>query len=110
MQGSNIISAIHHLKLSKEFMQDFSREHPGSKGAKLFEGYTKKIDWILQDVLTTPGLSGVKDAIRVEINSDAFSFPVITEKIALLNPGQRGAIEEVIENLLSGKMEIKNVD
>ena len=38
MTGSNIISAIHSLKIAQEHFADFRREYPTSAGAKLFKG------------------------------------------------------------------------
>ena len=45
-RGANIISAIQNLKMAQEQFQDFIREFPESQGSKLFNGYSKKIDWI----------------------------------------------------------------
>lgn len=107
MEGSNIVSAIHHLKLSAEHFEDFKRQHPGSKGAKLFEGYIKRIEWIFKDLVSHPFLDqDVRDGIKREINSDVFTVPAIAEKIALLNPMQRELIEIALEEILAGKLTI----
>jgi hypothetical protein len=43
MNGSNIISAIHHLKMAQEYYEDFIREYPDSAGSRLFKSYVNKI-------------------------------------------------------------------
>lgn len=103
--GSNIISAIHFLKMSKEHFEDFRRQHPGTKGSNLVEIYIRKIDWIINDLKTNPSLpEKVIDGVKIEWNSDVFAVQSINEKIALLNPDQRAIIEHVIEKTLSGEI------
>jgi hypothetical protein len=110
MKGSNIISAIHSLKMAQEHFADFKREHPSSEGARLFNNYAKKIDWILLDFLTHPYLGDeVREGVKKEINSDVFAVPAITEKVSLLNPAQREMIESLIDAALAGE-EFKIID
>lgn len=102
MNGSNIISAIHHIKLSKEFFNDFIREAAGSKGEQHFKKYIGKLDWILLDIITIPALPQiVRDSMRKEFNSDVFSVTAINEKIPLLNAEHREQVEDLIEKLLN---------
>jgi len=109
MKGSNIVSAVHHLKLAQEHFEDFIREHADSKGAKLFRSYSHKIKWIHTDLTTHPFLpEEVREGIKQEVNSDVLAIPAINEKIALLNPTQREAIETAIDQILEGKLEIIN--
>lgn len=104
---SNIVSSIQHLKLAQEHFEDFCREHKGSKGEILFRNYSKKIDWILKDMIATPAFTEpVREGIRREISSDLLAIPSINEKIALLNPLQREAIENTIDQILTGELEI----
>ena len=108
--SSNIVSAIHHLRMAEEQYEDFIRELPGSKGAILFKSYIKKIKWIYSDILTYPYINpDVKDGIKKEIESDVFAIPAINEKIALLNPEQRDIIEQSIDAMLSG-IDVKIID
>lgn len=102
--GANIISAIHNLKQANEHFESFQREHPNTKGAKLFGGYSKRLDWIFKDLVSHPLLTDeVRKGVRQEWESDVFSVPAINEKVALLNPEQREAIEEIIDQMLSGQ-------
>ncbi len=102
--GSNIISSIHELKQAVEHFESFQREHPGSKGAKLFQVYKAKINWIYTDMATQPFLPQVvRDGIKQEWNSDVFSVPAINEKIPLLNPAQRDMLETMIDKMLQGE-------
>ena len=110
MTGSNVISAIHHLKMAQEFYEDFIRECPDSAGARLFKSYINKIQWISTDILTHPYISEkVRIGIKKELNSDVFAIPAINEKVSLLTPEQREIIEETIDAMLSGE-EVKIVD
>jgi hypothetical protein len=105
MKGSSIILALHHLKMSKDFFQDCIRQHPGTKGANLFSVYTNRIEWIYRDIITTPALPAVVVAgIKKEWTSDAFTVPALNEKIAVLNPEQREAIENIIDKVLAGEV------
>ena len=108
--SSNIVSAIHHLRMAEEQYEDFIRELPGSKGAVLFKSYIKKIRWIYSDIITYPYINEeVKGGIKKEIESDVFAVPAINEKVALLSPEQREIIEESIDAMLAG-VEVKIID
>ena len=101
---SSIVSALQHMKMADEFLNDFIRESPGSRGAVIFKGYSKRINWILNDVITYPHFADeVRNGIKHELKSDVFSVPAIMESIPLLNPEQRLLIEELINDLLKGK-------
>lgn len=103
MRGS-VIQSIHHLKLADEFMNDFVRSAPNTRGAVLFQNYSRKIKWILMDIITYPLFDDeVRKGIRAEIESDAFSIPAIVEKVSLLNPEQREMLEGLIEDIIAGK-------
>lgn len=108
--SSNIVSAIHHLRMAEEQYEDFIRELPDSKGAVLFKSYIKKIRWIYSDIITYPYINEeVKSGIKKEIESDVFAIPAINEKVALLTPEQREIIEESIDAMLAG-IEVKIID
>jgi len=101
---SNVISAVHHLKMSEEFFNDFIRENPESKGERLFKSYILKLKWITTDLQTYPYFTqDIRDSIKNEIESDVFAIPAINEKVALLNPEQREMIEQTIDAMLSGQ-------
>lgn len=101
--NSNIVCGIQNLKMAVEYFEDFQRQHSGSKGANLFKDYCRRVNWILNDLVTHPFLPDVvREGIKQEINSDIFAVPAITEKIALLSPEKREILEQVIETLLSG--------
>lgn len=106
---SSIIQSIQNLKLSLEFMNDFIRDSPNTKGAILFKTYTSKIEWIFKDILTYPHFSDeIRKGIKAEIESDAFSVSAINELIPLLNAEQRQVVEQLIESILKGeKLEIQ---
>jgi hypothetical protein len=105
MTGSSIMSAIHHLKIAKEFMDDFVRSHePHQRGTVKFGEYSRKINWVLSDMATYPHFrQEVRDAMIAELKSDPFAFMSIMEKVALLNPDQRQTLEEVAEMVLKGE-------
>lgn len=105
MTGSSIMSAIHHLKIAREFMDDFVRSHDRfARGTVKFGEYSRKINWILSDMATYPHFrQDVRDAMNNELKSDPFAFMSIMEKAALLSPDQRQTLEEVIEMVLKGE-------
>ena len=109
--SSNIISSIQYLKLAQEYLNDFCREHPGTKGANLFSGYSKKIDWIFTDLVTNHHLTEqIREGIKHEINSDLFVIPAVIEKFCLLKPEQKAILEKVIDLVLDGQeLEITQV-
>jgi Fe-S cluster biosynthesis and repair protein YggX len=110
MTGANIISAIQNLKMAQEQLEDFCREFPNSQGERIFKNYSKKIDWIFNDIITHPFLTAeVRLGIKNEIQSDVFAVPAIIEKVALLNPEQREIIESTIDAMINGE-EVKIVD
>lgn len=101
---SNIVQAIQHVKMANEFMQDFIRSTPDTRGAYIFKDYSRRLQWILTDILTYPHFDKeVRQGISVEIKSDPFATPAIVEKVSLLNSEQREMIEDLIEDILKGK-------
>jgi hypothetical protein len=104
MRGSSAISMIHHLKLSKEYCEDFVRQHPSSRGALKFIEYKRRIEWLFKDIITYPHFrEEVRNGIKLEIESDAFSYQSLVEKLALLNPEQRDNLEGVIDMILNNE-------
>ncbi len=109
---SSVIQSIQHLKQSDEFMNDFIRAAPGTRGATIFKDYSRKLQWILRDILTFPYFDdAVRVGIKAEIESDAFGVAAIHDQIPLLNPEQRQMLEELVQDMLAGKtieIRIKN--
>ncbi len=102
--SSNIISGIQHLKLAKEYFDDFGRQYPGTIGDKLFKGYSGKIEWMFTDLKTNPALTDqIRAGIRKELESDLFCIPAVIEKYSLLHPEQKEIIEKIIDLVLSGE-------
>lgn len=115
MKGeSDIVSGIQSIRRAYDHWQSFVRERPGSLAERMFGGYCKRLEWIANDLLSCPHFPDiVRDGIRKEWNSDNFSIPAISEKVALLPVDQRAIVEDVIDQLISGKeleitIEIKN--
>jgi len=107
---SNIISAIHHLRMAKEHFQDLQREMPDSLGEKMGKKYESKVDWIYTDFITNHLFpKEVREGCRNEWESDVFAVPAITDKIALLDPNFRDLLESVIDAKLAGE-EISIID
>jgi hypothetical protein len=101
---SSIVQAIQHIKQANEFMSDFIRQAPNTRGSLVFSGYSTKLNWILRDILTFPYfLDDVRKGIRAEIESDSFAVEAIHDKIPLLSPEQRTILEELVEEMVAGK-------
>ena len=105
MKGeSDIVSGIQSLRRTFDHWQSFVRERPGSLAERMFGGYCKRMEWIVNDVLSCPHFPNlVRDGIRKEWNADNFSVPAISEKVALLPVDQRAIVEDIIDQLISGK-------
>ena len=104
MAGTNVIQAINHLKLAKEYFLDVIRQHPGTKGSRLCKVYSDKIDWIFRDLVTMPGFDKSSvEGIKEELKTDAFVMPALMEKIATLRPDQRSILEDVVDLILKGE-------
>ncbi len=104
MKGSSAITMIHHLRMAKEYCDDFMRQHPNTRGAVKFQDYQKKFDWVLKDILTYPHFRDeVRDGIRAEMQSDPFSYQSLVEKFALLTPEHRENLEDVVDMLLNNE-------
>ena len=105
MRGSsNIVSAIHSLKMADDHFNSFQLEHKGSAGDRLFKTYREKINFIFWDLVCHPFLpESVRQGIKNEINSDVFAVPALQEKIPLLPPEQREMVELIIDRLLAGE-------
>lgn len=107
---NSAISAIHHLRMAKEFYLDFIRQYKGSIGANIFKNYIKKIDFIFTDIKSNIHFNqSIRDGIRKELECDIFQIPAINEKISILTPNQRELIEATIDAMLAGE-EIQIVD
>jgi hypothetical protein len=106
---SSVVQAIQHVKIADEFMNDFIRSAPTTRGAIIFGQYSRKLRWILSDIITYPHFDDeVRKGIKVEIESDCFAVEAIHDKIPLLNPEQRAMLEELVGDMLAGKtIEIK---
>lgn len=105
MKGrSDIVSALQHMSMAREHMESFIREHSGTKGANLFTSYVKRTNWMFNDLYTNPFLPDlVRAGIKKEVESDCFTVPAVSGKIALLSPGQREALEEIMDRLIAGE-------
>jgi hypothetical protein len=101
---SSIVQSIQNLKLADEYMNDFIRSAPNTRGSAIFTDYSRRVNWILRDIITYPFFDDeVRKGVRTEVKSDAFSVPAIFEKIPLLNPEQRQMMEDLVEDILAGK-------
>lgn len=102
--SGTFVEVIHHLRIAKEFLESFIREKPGTVGERMARQYVAKINWIYNDLITFPNFPDiVRQGIREEWESDPFLSMAINEKLAILNPAQRTAIENIIDEVLKGQ-------
>lgn len=102
--SGTFVEIIHHLKIAKEFLESFIREKPGTVGERMAKQYVSKINWMYNDLITFPNFPDiVRQGIRDEWESDPFLSMAINEKLAILNPAQRTAIENIIDEVLKGQ-------
>lgn len=102
--ASSIMMAMHHLKLTNEYIKDFQRQYPTTRGGAKFAEYGRKLDWIIRDIITYPNFRDeVREAIKGELLSEPFAYESIIQKASLLNPQQREVLEDVIDMVLRGE-------
>lgn len=102
--SNSMVAFIQHLKIADEYLKDYIRANPESLGEKIFSDYSRRINFILKDMLTNTKFPDiVRDGLRKEINSDVLAIPEIENKISLLSPEKRELIESVLDAMLSGE-------
>jgi hypothetical protein len=102
MKGQiEMVSAILHHKLADHYFSSFAADNPGTRSSLLFKNYISKINWILTDMITHPALpQEVRDGIKKDVNSDVFVIPALVEKISLLTPENRSAMEMLVSRVV----------
>lgn len=115
MKGvSQLIDFVHHLKCAYEYMHGFRRDRPGTNAERIGGKYAAKIEWIYRDLISTPMFpEEIRAGLRLEWESDSFAIDAIVEKVALLTPEQRDAVENLIDCIHKGqklKIEIDETD
>ena len=101
---SSITQSLNKLKQAIDLLEDFQRQHKGSKGAKVAKIYIDRIFWIYLDFVTNPAFTEkVRNGIRAEWASDVFTIDALNDKIGLLIPQQRELVETITDALLSGE-------
>ena len=99
-----LVNALIHLKVAVEYFTSFINDNPGTRGANLFRQYNHKINWILYDLITNPALpKEARDGIKKDVESDVLVIPALVEKIALLTPENRLALEDLVDAMLKGE-------
>lgn len=98
---SSITQSLNKLKQATDLLEDFQREHKGSKGAKIAKIYIDRIFWIYLDFVSNPAFTEeVRNGIRNEWNGDVFAIDALTDKAGLLTPEKRLEVEDYIDGLL----------
>jgi len=107
MKGkTSIVSAVHHLRIAKEYFDDFIREHQGSTGARLFKNYSEKLSFVYRDLAAQPAFidaPDISEGIRREWHSDVLGIVELYAMISHVTPEARTALVEVIEHILKGE-------
>lgn len=105
MKGAtDLVAALHHLRMAFDHFESFCREHPQSSGGRLCKGYANKCEWVYKDLITHPHFPiEVIEGIRSEWTSDVFTGQAIMEKIVQLNPTEREVVEKLLDALIAGE-------
>lgn len=99
-----LVNALIHLAVADQYFISFANDNPGTKGASLFTGYSNRIKWIHNDLITNPRLPDeVRQGIKREVNGDVLVIPALVEKVALLNEESREALEVLIDGMIKGE-------
>lgn len=104
MSDSSIISGLQHIKRAKDFFEVFANTCQGGRGAALMRGYIGKLNFILRDFSSTPDFSQeVRDALRMEYQSDTWEVDDLCGKMALVPANQRDFVEKILDMVISGE-------
>lgn len=102
--SNNVLMGFQHLKIASECFEDYVRDHRGSSLAIIFSGYCKKINWIINDFICTPGLTPeLIGAVKKHLSSDLLAIPAINEKLTKLSPECLQMIEIMVDKILEGE-------
>jgi hypothetical protein len=112
MRGeSDFLAGFQHLHRAYDHWQSFIRERPGTLAERLFGNYCRKLEWIAKDLIICPNFPLiVRDGLKEEWNSDAFTVDAIIEKVMILTPGQREVIETVLDRIIAGEHTVVEVN
>ena len=102
--ASEIVKFIHHLQRAKLSLEVFLLGTFNDGAKRKFSQYVKKIDWIITDLKTEPGVDRtLSDAIDLEFNSDVFLLDAVSEKMLLLTPNERDILENIVDEIIKGE-------
>lgn len=101
----SFIKFFQYLRLSQEFCDDLKRTNKSDSLAfKMFNEYSKRINWILTDVITNPKFPDViRNELRKEMDSDLLVISALNDKIHLLPINQREVLENIVDCILKGE-------
>lgn len=100
MKATSLVAFLHHIKIAKEFGEDFNR----ALGKPILRNYIGRLDYILNDFQASINFpDDVRQAIREELQSDVMTVDAISDRIRLLNPPQREVVETLIDMIIRGE-------
>ena len=100
MKATSLVAFLHHIKIAKEFGEDFNR----ALSKPILRNYITRLDYILNDFQASIHFpDDVRQAIRDELQSDVMIVEAISDRIRLLNPPQREVIEMLIDKIIAGE-------
>jgi hypothetical protein len=104
-KNNSFRKAWHHVQLAKDYFADFVKDNDKrSKGALLAQRYASKLDWMVNDFITSPVVDeeAKKDFLQT-LNEDHFFYEEIAAACIDLHPNQKKVILEIINRLLEGE-------
>jgi hypothetical protein len=102
--ASEVIKFLHHLQRGKLNLEVFLIGCKNDRAKRKFSQYINKIDWIIKDLKTEPGITReLSDAIDLEFNSDVFLIDAVNEKLLLLTPYERDILENILDEIIKGE-------
>lgn len=100
MKATSLVAFLHHIKIAKEFGEDFNR----ALSKPILRNYITRLDYILNDFQASIHFpDDVRQAIREELQSDVMIVEAISDRIRLLNPAQREVVEMLIDMIIKGE-------
>jgi hypothetical protein len=95
----------HHVQLAKDYFADYVKDNDKrSKGAVLAQRYATKLDWMVNDFITSPVVDedAKKDFLQT-LNDDHFFYEEVAAACIDLMPEHKKIILEIINRILLGE-------
>ena len=105
--ASQFLTAIHHLKTSQLYFQSYILSNPNSLISNVIKPFEQKINWMLQQVITSPKMNellpSIVEIVREKIEEESLLVQSVIDLVHLLSEDQLNSLEALIECIIKGE-------